>query len=211
MHLFFSCNFSIRIWNYLQVDWFQGSNMQKCISKARRDFGHPFFLEVVFTAAWNIWILRNCQTFRAERASFGAWKCKFVHDISLLAHRVRTRLGQSYWLGSRTFPDFGRYRQVPLLAFSPFVVVFRSLYSFCLASGFNKDCGALPCSKQSKKKKKTQLSRKRQSARISSCSTYMSKFCIDTYQAIWFGKDTVSVVWQDCMHWWFAWCTRHVG
>lgn len=102
MHLFFSCNFSIRIWNYLQVDWFQGSNMQQCISKARRDFGHPFFLEVVFTAAWNIWILRNCQTFRAERASFGAWKCKFVHDISLLAHRVRTRLGQSYWLGSIT-------------------------------------------------------------------------------------------------------------
>lgn len=39
----------------------------------------------------------------------------------------------------------------------------------------------------------------------------MSKFCIDTYQAIWLGKDTVSVVWQDCMHWWFAWCTRHVG
>lgn len=30
MHLFFTCNFSMRVWNYLQVDWYGGNDIQQC-------------------------------------------------------------------------------------------------------------------------------------------------------------------------------------
>ena len=89
IHLFFNCTFSCRIWNYLGIDWSGGSDILQCLLHARSNFTHPFFVEVMLTAAWNIWILRNGRTFRAKRATFSAWKCKFIHDISLLAHRVK--------------------------------------------------------------------------------------------------------------------------
>ena len=89
LHLFFNCNFSRRVWNYISIDWSRGSEIQQCIQHARSRFKHPFFFEVMLTAAWNIWILRNGRTFRGENATFAAWRCNFVHDLTLLAHRMR--------------------------------------------------------------------------------------------------------------------------
>ena len=67
-----------------------------------QDYKHPFFFEVMLTAAWNIWILRNGRTFRGENATFAAWKCNFVHDIALLAHRLKVdiRAKLSAWVNS---------------------------------------------------------------------------------------------------------------
>ena len=88
-HLFIQCNFSCRVWKYLQIDWSHGSNIQQCISQARQRFSHPFFFEVMLTTSWNIWILRNGRTFRGERATFATWRSNFVHDILLLSHRLK--------------------------------------------------------------------------------------------------------------------------
>ena len=88
LRLFMNCTFSIRVWNYLGLDWFGGEDLQDCISHARRSFRHTFFFEVMLTAAWNIWILRNGRTFRGEPATFARWKCNFVHDVTLLSHRL---------------------------------------------------------------------------------------------------------------------------
>ena len=66
LHLFFNCNFSRRVWNYLSIDWSRGPDIQQCIQHARSSFRHPFFFEVMLTAAWNIWILRNGRTFRGR-------------------------------------------------------------------------------------------------------------------------------------------------
>jgi hypothetical protein len=38
LHLFFECNFSRRIWNYLQIDWSRGSDIQSYVATARKDF-----------------------------------------------------------------------------------------------------------------------------------------------------------------------------
>lgn len=56
---------------------------------ARREFHHPFFTVVVFTAYWNIWTVRNAKIFNHERPRFSKWKSGFLHDISLLAHRIK--------------------------------------------------------------------------------------------------------------------------
>ena len=69
-HLFFNCNFSVRVWNYLQIDWPAGNSMSDVAIQARNDFDKPFFFEVVFAACWNIWIIRNAKVFRNERARF---------------------------------------------------------------------------------------------------------------------------------------------
>ena len=88
-HLFFNCNFSQRVWYYLQIDWLGGHDVTFCLLHAKKNFQQPFFFEVMLTAAWCIWTTRNWKIFRSERASFGVWRGKFVHDINLLYHRVR--------------------------------------------------------------------------------------------------------------------------
>lgn len=104
VHLFFSCTFSQRVWNYLQVDWSPNQNMttyQMAVA-ARQDFGKPFFTEVVFTAAWNIWILRNGKVFRNEQPLFRTWRHNFIHDMTLLVHRIKYKYKDMYlaWLSS---------------------------------------------------------------------------------------------------------------
>nr|XP_040251774.1 uncharacterized protein LOC120968845 [Aegilops tauschii subsp. strangulata] len=88
-HLFFNCNFSVRIWNYLQIDWSSGDSMAHLVLNASRSFRKPFFTEVVFIACWNIWITRNAKVFRHERARFNKWRSAFIHDISLMQYRMK--------------------------------------------------------------------------------------------------------------------------
>jgi hypothetical protein len=91
LHLFFTCNFSQRVWNYLQINWLAGGDIQSVVSAARRDFGQPFFMEVMMLACWNIWKQRNGKIFRQERPSFGSWRSGFIHDISLLQYRIKAK------------------------------------------------------------------------------------------------------------------------
>ena len=90
-HLFFKCMFAHRVWNYLQVDWSQGDDMVTVATMVRRDFAQPFFVEVVFTAWWNLWQLRNDKIFRHINPVFSRWRQGFVHDMSLLGYRIKPR------------------------------------------------------------------------------------------------------------------------
>ena len=105
-HLFFACNFSQRVWNYLGISWSVQPNQTtyEMAQIVRRDFGHPFFTEVVFTATWNIWTQRNGKIFRNEQPSFRAWRRNFIHDISLLSHRIRSKYKDNLlsWIGNIT-------------------------------------------------------------------------------------------------------------
>ena len=96
IHLFFDCNFSVRVWDYLQIQWEPNDDLQMVVAKARKFFAKPFFMEVVMTACWNIWILRNGKIFRQERPTFGRWKAKFIHDISLLQHRIKLKFKDGF-------------------------------------------------------------------------------------------------------------------
>jgi hypothetical protein len=102
MHLFFECNFSQRIWNYLQIDWSLAPDIQGSLLATKLAFGKPFFMEVIMLGCWNIWKQRNGLIFRFERPTFAAWKRAFVHDISMLLHRINSKHHDDLmaWIGS---------------------------------------------------------------------------------------------------------------
>jgi hypothetical protein len=104
VHLFFECNFSVRIWNYLQVDWIQHTDMQTIVATARQRFRKLLFMEIVMLACWNIWLIRNGAIFRAETPSFTRWRDRFIHDISLLQYRIKTKYKQDLLDWVRTLP-----------------------------------------------------------------------------------------------------------
>jgi hypothetical protein len=87
-HLFFECNFSTRIWAYLQIFWGGGSGPEM-LQRAKNKFKGPCFTEIVILACWNIWKQRNDKIFRFINPTFRAWKYGFVKDVSLLKHRVK--------------------------------------------------------------------------------------------------------------------------
>ena len=149
LHLFFNYNFSRRVWNYISIDWSKGSEIQQCIQHARSRFKHPFFFEYMLTAAWNIWILRNGRTFRGENATFAAWRCNFVHDLTLLAHRMRVNIRDKLyaWINSLTQLQVGSQ----ILFFLPFISCFLLQLVQLLLLYLIKGCGALLYSKYSKK------------------------------------------------------------
>jgi hypothetical protein len=87
-HLFFMCQFSSRVWNYLQIFWNEGDDM---VTKARREFNQPFFVKVFLLSCHSIWKVRSAMIFDQVRPRFSTWKGQFVHDISLHAHRKDAR------------------------------------------------------------------------------------------------------------------------
>ena len=88
LHLFFHCQFSGRVWNYLQIVWETDSVLNN-LRQARKEFHGPCFSEVVILACWNIWKQRNGLIFKDILPTFRGWKSGFVHDITLLLHRVK--------------------------------------------------------------------------------------------------------------------------
>jgi hypothetical protein len=52
IHLFFQCNFSMRIWNYLQIEWIHHDDMQVVVATAQQRFHKPFFMEIVVVACF---------------------------------------------------------------------------------------------------------------------------------------------------------------
>ena len=94
-HLFFQCLFAHRVWSFLQIDWTQGDDMVSVATVARREFAQPFFVEVVFTAWWNIWQVRNDKTFRHINPTFRRWRQGFVHDLYLLGYRIKPRFKEA--------------------------------------------------------------------------------------------------------------------
>ncbi|PNT60932.1 hypothetical protein BRADI_5g08333v3, partial [Brachypodium distachyon] len=97
-HLFFGCQFSQRIWNYLHIQWFAGVDLKQIISDTQRSFGHPFFVEVVAISCWHIWKERNRCVFEGIRPSFRSWRRDFIEDISLLQHKFKPP-----WVGPSSF------------------------------------------------------------------------------------------------------------
>ncbi|PNT67864.1 hypothetical protein BRADI_3g33103v3 [Brachypodium distachyon] len=101
-HLFSTCNFSRRIWSFLQIDWRSVPSVDVVVQRAMISFGEPFLLEVIAFACWHIWKQRNGLIFKEIIPSFHSWRAAFVHVLSLLGHRFKPGLAPrlAAWLES---------------------------------------------------------------------------------------------------------------
>ena len=99
IHLFFQCQFSSRVWNYLNIQW-RDDTLLNNLLRARKEFPGPCFTEVVILACWNIWKQRNGLIFKETLPSFKGWRAGFFHDITMLLYRVKrsVRPSLSSWL-----------------------------------------------------------------------------------------------------------------
>ena len=102
IHLFFDCNFSHRIWTYLQIDWEPADTLEEIFITARRKFNKPFFMEIVLLAAWHIWKQRNEAIFQRILPSFRGWRRRFIHEAYMHVHRVKDKYVTSFtsWIDS---------------------------------------------------------------------------------------------------------------
>jgi hypothetical protein len=59
-------------------------------------------MEVLITACWHIWLIRNAAVFNNERPLFRRWKAGFTNDIFLLQHRIKRKFRDSLltWLAA---------------------------------------------------------------------------------------------------------------
>ena len=98
-YLTFNCNFSIRIWSYLQVQW-RPRDLAQVITQIKKEFNDPCFLEIVILACWVIWKQRNARIFKGEKPTFKGWKRLFLGELTLLMHRVKADVRQnlSSWI-----------------------------------------------------------------------------------------------------------------
>lgn len=102
VHLFFQCNFSIRVWNYLQIYWEPGDGFEQVFIRAGRAFNKPFFTDIVILAAWHIWKQRNEAIFQNVLPSFRSWRRNFIHDATMHEHRVWSKHAHNWseWISS---------------------------------------------------------------------------------------------------------------
>src|SRR6266540_3643166 len=98
-HLFFTCNFSQRIWNYLQIDWSLGDDIQSATSAARREFGMPFFTEVVILVYWHIWKLRNGIFFSRNTQPLANGSVILFMTFLCLGIELKLNIVMFSWLG----------------------------------------------------------------------------------------------------------------
>lgn len=80
-HLFFSCSFSQDCWDTLHIYWNLNLDPLDMVIEARRSFGHPIFREIMITACWVIWKLRNNIIFDNGNCSLSSWKHIFKEEL----------------------------------------------------------------------------------------------------------------------------------
>ena len=101
-HLFFECGFASRCWLAVGIVWDLARPFEENFIQAKAAFIGPCFMEVMASAAWNIWKIRNDKIFNGIPDSFARWRVGFQSDLLLHKHRVKAVCVQPLveWLSS---------------------------------------------------------------------------------------------------------------
>ena len=87
LHLFFTCPFSMRCWQFLEIVWNHNLEFFHMVTLARWMFsrnGRKGFLEIFFLASWHIWKQSNRLIFDNIIPSFQSWKALFAKKKIIL-------------------------------------------------------------------------------------------------------------------------------
>lgn len=89
LHLFFECPFSTTCWQSISIHW--GLNLQPLdmVITARKQFGSNIFREILITACWTIWLVRNGIIFDNQQPSISNWKRRFKEELGLVCTKAK--------------------------------------------------------------------------------------------------------------------------
>jgi hypothetical protein len=73
-HLFYECNFSQSCWGSISINWNLNLRPLDVMLNATEQLGSQIFREIVITACWAIWTLRNSIIFDNGHCSIAAWR-----------------------------------------------------------------------------------------------------------------------------------------
>jgi hypothetical protein len=101
-HLFFFCSSSEARWFAIGISWDEDADIHERILIAKRNFGFPFFMEVVMIGAWCIWNERNDLIFNGKQPCLASWKAQFKDEVLLHFYRIKSSLHPAIrsWLDS---------------------------------------------------------------------------------------------------------------
>jgi hypothetical protein len=103
------------------------------VIEARRSFGHPIFREIMITACWVIWKLRNNIIFDNGNCSLSSWKHIFKEELGLVCIKAKQAIKAplSLWRELLLMAFLFLCLGLDALYFLPLLLVHNSTLYFC--------------------------------------------------------------------------------
>lgn len=129
LHLFFECPFSTSCWQSISIH--QNLNLQPLdmAITAREQFGSNIFREIIITACWAIWLVKNGIIFDNEHVSLHSWKRRFKEELGLVCAKAKPTRRHTLNLWRDSIFDVFFFCLLGLVALYSFLVFCLLLYS----------------------------------------------------------------------------------
>ena len=92
LHLFFHCPFSQACWFSLNVFLPNSDDILDIVDNIKHQLNQTFFMEIIVTMCWAIWIMRNDIIFRNLAHSVQRCRSVFKKEFALVILRAKTSL-----------------------------------------------------------------------------------------------------------------------
>jgi len=89
-HLFFDCPFALAYWSKLNI-MIIGNSTWQILEAVKEQINLPFFMEIIVTFYWSLWMQRNDFIFRGIHPSPQRCLQSFKKNFALVILRERTR------------------------------------------------------------------------------------------------------------------------
>ncbi|KAJ1268983.1 hypothetical protein BS78_07G175000 [Paspalum vaginatum] len=91
-HLFLHCSFARNCWNVLGLSAPINCSMFEALEAFKTNLNVPFFMEIIVTMAWSIWLTRNGFIFRGNTSVQNACLFTFVDSLYFTKLRAKASL-----------------------------------------------------------------------------------------------------------------------
>jgi hypothetical protein len=91
LHLLFHCPFAVACWYSLQLFILNSEDIFVILEDLKTQLRVPFFMEIILTMCWAIWMMRNDAIFRNLAHSIQRCKAVFRHEFALVILRAKAR------------------------------------------------------------------------------------------------------------------------
>jgi hypothetical protein len=91
-HLLFHCSFSSQCWDTLNLIIPNSSDLTLITESLKRQLQTPFFMEIIVTMCWSIWMMRNDLIFNGVPHSLSRCKAEFKKEFALVILRAKASL-----------------------------------------------------------------------------------------------------------------------